>query len=259
MWSTLCAAARRFSAIDGEEWSAAFAFHVLLSLFPLIVLTGAISSLLLTREVAVTLMVGVLQRLVPLDAPMAHAVANATAGVIDGRGGLSLVGVLIWSALGCFVALVQGVARASAGARGGVGGWRTTRKGLLLLAFTVVALLAGTAGPALLLVDAPDTLSIAAPVVVFALLLFGSVAAFYRHAPQHRPKRRVWPVALAVSVLIHGSEGLFFAMLRSFHLSTVYGALGGVVGLLLWVYAAGAVFLLGACVCAVRSDVAPVS
>jgi uncharacterized BrkB/YihY/UPF0761 family membrane protein len=37
-------------------------------------------------------------------------------------------------------------------------------------------------------------------------------------------------------------------------LDTVYGAFGGIMALLLWVYVSGCVFIFGACLCAGRAE-----
>jgi YihY family inner membrane protein len=83
---------------------------------------------------------------------------------------------------------------------------------------------------------------------------FAALALLYRFAPR-RPTRfaDVRLGALVAAVLLRAAQGLFVVYLRySAASNAVYGALGGVMALLLWIYMSSCVFIYGACLCAVR-------
>ena len=84
------------------------------------------------------------------------------------------------------------------------------------------------------------------------LVLFFSLSLFYRLAPR-RPTRfaEVWAAALCATILLRACESLFVIYLGHFAtLNAVYGAFGGIMALLLWIYLSGCVFIFGACLCA---------
>jgi uncharacterized BrkB/YihY/UPF0761 family membrane protein len=79
----------------------------------------------------------------------------------------------------------------------------------------------------------------------------------YRLAPS-RPTRfsEVWLGALAATLALWLGQRLFLvyaANLASFNV--LYGALGGIVAFLLWLYLSGCVGVLGICFCAARAEV----
>ena len=79
---------------------------------------------------------------------------------------------------------------------------------------------------------------------------------FYRLAPR-RPTRfaEVWAAALCATVLLRAGESLFVIYLEDFAtLNAVYGAFGGMLALLLWIYLSGCVFIFGACLCAGQAE-----
>jgi Ca2+-transporting ATPase len=89
-----------------------------------------------------------------------------------------------------------------------------------------------------------------------SLVVFLGLSLFYRLAPR-RPTRfaEVWVAALAATVLLRVIESLFVIYLRDFAtLNAVYGAFGGIMALLLWIYVSGCVFIFGACLCAGQAD-----
>jgi Ca2+-transporting ATPase len=51
------------------------------------------------------------------------------------------------------------------------------------------------------------------------------------------------------------AENLFVIYLKDFAtLNAVYGAFGGFMALLLWIYFSGGVFIFGACLCAAQAE-----
>jgi uncharacterized BrkB/YihY/UPF0761 family membrane protein len=79
----------------------------------------------------------------------------------------------------------------------------------------------------------------------------------YKLAPS-RPTRfsEVWIGALRATVLTWVGELLFLVYAVHFaRLNVLYGALGGIVAFLLWIYLSSCVCLFGVCFCAARTEV----
>jgi YihY family inner membrane protein len=88
------------------------------------------------------------------------------------------------------------------------------------------------------------------------LVVFISLSLFYTLAPR-RPTRfaQVWAGALCATVLLRAGQTLFVIYLRDFAtLNAVYGAFGGIMALLLWIYLSGCIFIFGACLCAAQAE-----
>jgi len=65
----------------------------------------------------------------------------------------------------------------------------------------------------------------------------------------------VWAAALCATVLLQAAESLFVIYLKNFAtLNAVYGAFGGIMALLLWIYLSGCIFICGACLCAAQAE-----
>jgi Ca2+-transporting ATPase len=66
---------------------------------------------------------------------------------------------------------------------------------------------------------------------------------------------QVWAAALLATVLLQAADSLFVIYLKNFAtLNAVYGAFGGIMALLLWIYLSGCIFIFGACLCAAQAE-----
>jgi YihY family inner membrane protein len=92
-----------------------------------------------------------------------------------------------------------------------------------------------------------------------SLAVFLGLSLFYRLAPRRRTRfAEVWVAALCATILLRVGEKLFLIYLTHFAtLNAVYGAFGGIMALLLWIYLSGCVFIFGACLCAGRASAVP--
>ena len=88
------------------------------------------------------------------------------------------------------------------------------------------------------------------------MVVFFGLSLFYRLAPRRRTRfAEVWAAALCATVLLRASESLFVIYLKDFAtLNAVYGAFGGIMALLLWIYLSGCIFIFGACLCAGQAE-----
>jgi membrane protein len=88
--------------------------------------------------------------------------------------------------------------------------------------------------------------------LVGTLVLFYSFAILFMLAPRHRTKfSQIWLPALLVSVLLQVGQAFFVNIVpKLVNYSAIYGTMGSMMFLLLWVYVAGVIIILGGCLCA---------
>ena len=265
VWTILCPAVKKFFRIDGAQWAGAFAFNAFFSLFPLIVLFVTTASAFIDRERAGKVIISFLENYVPLSREMKGHIFDTIAGVIQARGPAGAIAflILLWAASQCFITLVFATNRAWSGAR--YNWWRLPLKSLAMLGFTAGAVLLGMAVPVLtrlarswLFTGSDIHLWVYALGSFFIplLVVFLSLSLFYKLAPR-QPMRfaQVWVAAVCATVLLRAAESLFVIYLRNFAtLNAVYGAFGGIMALLLWIYLSGCIFIFGVCLCAVQAE-----
>lgn len=267
VWKIFIRAAQRFSMIDGDQRAAAFAYYGFFSLFPMILLFVTVGSLFVDRDLAAKEVISYVQGYVPLGAEMKRNVFDVISGVVIARGQVGVVAslVLFWSSLGFFSALIHAVNRAWCGEIHNW--WRMPLKSSLLLAVMASALLLGIGLPVLaeviqnwILPDLKWTGWIYRPAnfMLPLFVLFYGLSLFYKLAPRHVTRfAEVWPAALFTSVFLRILGSFFVIYMRNFaRFNAVYGALGGIMALLLWIYLSGCLLVFGACLCAGQSEVA---
>jgi YihY family inner membrane protein len=80
---------------------------------------------------------------------------------------------------------------------------------------------------------------------------------FYKLAPRRRTTfREVWVAALAVTLgldLLRRMFELYTTNIGNFN--AVYGTLGGVLALLMWIYLSGSLIILGGCLAAAQYEI----
>ncbi len=265
VWAILCLAVKKFLRIDGVQWAGAFAFNAFFSLFPLMVLLVTIASFFVDRAMAGKEVIAYMKMHVPISGEMQRYVFDTIAGVIKARGQSGAVAflILVWVALQCFITLISATNRAWGTAMDSW--WRLPLKSLVLLGITAGAVLLGMAVPVLMrmtegwLLPAADLHSRVYGLGSFfipLLVVFLGLSLFYRMAPR-RPTRfaQVWAAALFATVLLQAADSLFVIYLKNFAtLNAVYGAFGGIMALLLWIYISGCIFIFGACLCAAQAE-----
>ncbi len=265
LWTILCLALKKFFRIEGAQWAGAFAFNAFFSLFPLIVLFVTSASFFVDRDRAGRAVIAYVESYVPITGEMQRHVFDTIAGVIQAREQAGAVAflILVWVALQCITTLICATNRAWGTA--GYNWWRLPLKSLLLLGVMASAVLVGIAVPVLGRMAGEWLFPLRAfhawvyglPGIFLPwLLLFFSLSLFYRLAPR-RPTRfaEVWAAALCTTALLRAAESLFVIYLTHFAtLNAVYGAFGGIMALLLWIYLSGCVFIFGACLCAGQAE-----
>ena len=258
-------AVKKFLLIDGTQWAGAFAFNAFFSLFPLMILLVTFVSSFVDRNIAAAEVIAYIESYVPINDEMQNYIFSAISGVINSREKATMIAslVLIWTAIQCFTTLI--VATNRAWGTEVYNWWRLPLKSLALLGITAGAVLLGMAAPVLVKMmrdwffpvrDFRSWVYTLGSFVVPLLVVFLSLSLFYRLAPR-RPTRfvEVWVAALCATVLLQAADGLFVIYLKNFAtLNAVYGAFGGIMALLLWIYLSGCIFIFGACLCAAQAE-----
>lgn len=247
-----------FAQHQGPEVASGMAYFAILSLFQLIVLAIVVFSFVIGEGEARRIVIGRLEAALPLQPGTIGAVVDS---IIASRGGLTLVSlaILLWGALGFFGALATGVGRAFA---------TSTRRPfwqdklislLLLVAAAVVALIAvgiglGTGIAARMAGSLPgwgsggrlalDLVGLFLPIglVLVALLVI------YRVVPNRRVSfRQAWPGALIGTLLFTALRvGFTWYATDVARYESFFGPISTVITLLVFLYFASMVVLLGA-------------
>ena len=253
-------ALKRFSQIDGLQRAAAFAYYTFFALFPMIILVVSLASTFIDRAKAGQRVVALLQGFVPLNNNMQLHIFNTIGGVARARrpAGAVAVVILIWLAIQFLTILISATNRA--GETKDPHWWRVPLKSLGLLGVLIGLALLGIISLTKKTIHwlippvqaVPSWLHSAGNFFGPLVILFISLALFYKLAPS-RPVRtsHVWLGAFSATILMRTGEWLFVIYLTHFSkLNAIYGAFGGIMALLLWIYWCGCIFIYGACLSA---------
>lgn len=256
-------AGKIFFRIDGVQWAGAFAFDAFFSLFPIMILLVTLTSYFVDQNIAEKAIISYVEGYLPIGGELQEHISLTIAGVIKARekaGAIAFI-ILLWGALQCFSTLISATNRAWGVAR--YNWWRMPLKSLLLLCITASGVLLGMLAPVLAKMTRDwlfpgdfyrTWVSALGSLIIPLVVMFFCLSLFYRLAPG-RPTRlaEVWGPALVATVLLQASENLFVLYLNNFAtLNAVYGAFGGIMALLLWIYLTGCIFIFGACLCAAQ-------
>ena len=264
-WAT----AWTFSEIDGEQRAAAFAYYALFSLFPLFALLLTTGSSFVDSQTVIH----TVERFFPIGGDEQKLIWTTVGTLERSRSSVGIVSflILVWSSLKFFQALVRGVNRAWQMVE--IPWWQLPLKNLLMIAVVTSALLIGLVAPAILqaakkaLVFFGDFMKSHLPGLNIDLIgwifewsryaisggvLFYSFTMLYMLAPRGRVTfRQVWFPALAVTLALQTFQNAFVTYLPRFvNYNAIYGTVGVMMLLLLWVYVSGIAIILGACLCA---------
>lgn len=260
-WRVFCRAYARWVEAYGNEGAAAFAYYLLLSFLPLVILLVTAGSLFVERDVATQAVVQWVKHYVPLTGAQEHSAVGTIGGMLAARGQISLVAipVLFWSSLQFLSVLIRTTNRLWHSPT--YSWWRLPLKSLALLGITVSAVVIGILLPGMArLFQEWLATRLGLPGWMFTLIFqlipwlvfFYGLIMIYRLAPSQDTRfSEVWLGALAATLLIWIIEWLFLlygAHFASFN--ALYGALGGIVAFLLWIYLSSCACVFGICFCA---------
>jgi len=265
-WRIIKQARARWAEEDCDQRAAAFAYYLLLSLLPLVFILVSAGSLFVEREVAMKEVVQWIERYVPLTGEQERGAMAIIHDVLEKRGTINLAAIplLLWGSLKFLRTLIRTTNRIWHSST--YNWWRLPLKSLGLLGITLSAALLGIMLPGIARLTrrwlATDLeFSNWAFALTFNLIpwlaLFCGVIMIYRLAPSCRTKfADVWIGALAATGLIWIGEWLFLVYMAHFsQLNVLYGALGGVMAFLVWIYLSSCVGVFGVCYCAAQAEV----
>jgi YihY family inner membrane protein len=258
-------AIKKYFQIGGTHWAGAFAFNAIFSLFPLIILFVTIASALVDQDRAGKEVIAFIQNYIPISDKMQTHIFDIIAGVVKARGQVGAVAflILVWSSLQCFITLISATNRAWGTEI--YNWWQLPLKSLILLGITEGAVLLGIAMPLLMRIakrwlptenDIRFWADALGSFLIPLLFVFLGLSLFYRLAPRSPTKfAQVWLAALCAMILLKAAESLFVIYLKDFAtLNAIYGAFGGIMALLLWIYLSGCILIFGACLCAAQAE-----
>lgn len=260
---------RIFNEIDVEQRSAAFAYYAIFSLIPLITLLLSVSSMFFNPEEVKH----AASEFIPLSSEGQDIVWKMVDELQRARGGVSAISLIIlaWSSLKFFQALVRAVNRAWH--TQDIPWWQMPLKNLAMVGIIISGFAIGILIPAIvqgaskalhaleawLLVHAPNihltpifSVLDLSRYLVGGAVLFYTITMLYTFAPRRRVLlRQVWLPALSVTVALQLCQVAFVNYLPRFvNYNAVYGAIGLLMLLLIWVYLSGFLIIGGACLCA---------
>jgi membrane protein len=239
--------------------AASVAFYAMLALFPALIALVTVYGLIADPGQIQSQLASFTSALPPgASTLVTEQIQNATSGAHTGLTAgliLSLLGVL-WSASGGVGGLIKGlnIAYDEDETRGFV-----KRRGLALvltvgaIVFTILVIVLLAVLPVVLdvvgLGAAARLVIVVARWPVLAVLVMAALAILYAYGPDRDPPRLRWVTpgaVLATGLWLLGS-GVFAVYVRSFgKYDQTYGAIGGVVVLLLWLWLSAFVVLFGA-------------
>ncbi|MDR3403176.1 MAG: YihY/virulence factor BrkB family protein [Chthoniobacter sp.] len=265
----------KYDETDGEQRAASFAYYAFFAMFPLIVLLITLGTNFFGNKTEATAKIMTyVSDYLPLEAQDSSAIIGTIDGVVQSRksAGLIALGVLSWSALKFFQALVHGVNRAWGTKQ--YQWWRMPIKNLSMTAILASALLLGTIIPTIFNyveylywkhswefhLDFYFMTSLFKYVLrplVPPLVLFYGFVMFYKFAPRRRTSlREVWTAALFVTLCFGILQRIFLLYTQNVgNFNKLYGTFGAVVALLLWIYLSGSIIILGGCLCAAKYEI----
>ncbi len=265
-WRIVKAARQRWTEVDGDQRAAAFAFYLLLSLFPIAVLVVTAGSLFVEREEVARELIRWPDHYTPLTQQQRGEALSAIHGLPESRGKINVAAgaMLVWGALKFLRALIRTTNRVW---RSPIySWWRLPLKSLALLGITASAAMIGILLPPMArLVRNWFTSHLGFPKWTFELVfsiipwpvLFYGFAMLYKMAPSRRTRfAEVWMGALVVTVLLWLGGILFLVYATNFaHFNMLYGSLGGIVAFLLWIYLSSCACVFGICLNAARAEI----
>lgn len=263
-WRVVSRALARWDEVDGDQHAASLAWYLVLSLLPLLILMVTLFSVVIAQEEAARELVQWAKQYAPLTVAQERDAVDAVRRLLDTRSHLNILafGLLIWNSLNFLTTLVKTTNRIWQAPA--YNWWRLPLKSLALLGVTVSTVLIGVLLPGFArLVQSWLSKRLAIPDWAFAALfqflpwvvMFYGLIMMYRLAPSRSTTfTEVWMGALVATGLIWIGESLFLVYIYSFASSNlVYGALGGLVIILLWIYFFSSACIFGVCLCAARA------
>lgn len=269
-WRLLWVTLSKYHDTDGELRAASFAYYAFFALFPLILLLISIGSLFWDQKEVAAQVLDFVGDYLPVSLHEQNVVLSTIHGVVSSRSQAGVVAflALCWSSLRFFQALVRGINRAWGTQE--YSWWRLPLANLGMIGILASTLLLGVVAPVVMkAVEAYWESTV--PLVAFgvvkhsfhlarltipSLVLFYGLVMFYKYAPRRKTSfREVWIAGLTVTVAVQLLNKGFVIYAYNFgRFNALYGTLGSVVAVLMWIYFSGSVIIFGGCMCAAQAE-----
>jgi membrane protein len=244
--------ADRLGKVDAGDMAASIAYYTFLSVFPLLLGVIALLGLFLPSETVQAHIFELSERYLPGSGELIQRNIDR---IIESRGALGLISVigLFWTGSAIFGALGRIINRVW-----DIHSYRPffIRKAWdIIMAIGIGLLFLLSMGAAAFssfipVVDLPvlGSATVILSRVVGFILFFIMVALLYRFMPNMKTYwRYVWPGAVLAAVLFEIARSLFTIYLSSIaSYDMVYGSLGAVIVLLVWIYLSAFILVIGA-------------
>jgi YihY family inner membrane protein len=267
-WRIVKAARQRWTDVDGDQRSAAFAFYLVLSLFPIAVLLVSAGSLFVEREVVIREFISWADHYTPMTPQQRGDALSSIQVLFDSRGKINVtaVAILVWGALKFLRALIRTTNRIWQSPT--YSWWRLPLKSLGLLGITASAASIGILLPAAArfvrnwftsYLGFPKwTFELVFSIIPWLVLFYGIVMVYKMASSRRTGFSEVWIGALVVTVLLWLGGILFLVYATNIaNFNVLYGSLGGIVAFLLWVYLSSSACVFGICLNAARAEARP--
>ena len=269
LWQVLTITISRYIETDGELRAASFAYYAFFALFPLVLLFISLGSLVWDKTYVASEVLKFVREYIPVG--LNDQIVATINGVVRSRGQAGAVAVLalVWSSLRFFQALVHGVNRAWNTKE--YSWWRLPLANLVMVAILGSTLLLGVVAPVIIKTNQAYWENTGAPggglvqqlfwvsrlILPYGVLFYGLVM-FYKYAPRRKTSfTEVWAPGLVVTLCLQLVAKAFVIYAVNFgKFNALYGTLGSVVAVLMWIYLSGSIIILGGCLCAAMTEVA---
>ena len=270
-WKIVLGAVNKYLETDGELRAASFGYYAFFALFPLVLLFVNLGTMIMgDKEAVIAQVLGFVNNYIPASPNEENVVAGTLYGVLSHRGQAGLIAflALVWSSLRFFQALVHGVNRAWGTQE--YSWWRLPLANLGMVAILGGTLLLGVVAPVVMRaiyvyweshrVTGYEVVEYSyrfVQLIFPSLVLFYGLLMFYKYAPRRKTyMREVWFGALLSTVLLQILQKFFVIYVANFaKFNALYGTLGGVIAVLMWIYLSGSVIIFGGCWCAAQFEV----
>lgn len=269
VWKILMGMIFKYLEIDGELRAASFAYYAFFALFPLLLLFISLGALIWgDRATVASQVLGFMKEYIPTNEQ--KLLESTVTGVLNLRTQAGVVAILAlaWSSLRFFQALVHGINRAWGTKE--YSWWRLPLANLGMVAILGATLLLGIVAPVVMRAIEAYWISSGvagyevmefsmrmARLILPSLILFFGLLMFYKYAPRRKTLvREVWISAALVTVFLLLLQKAFVIYAVNFaKFNALYGTLGSVVAVLMWIYLSGSIIIFGGCLCAAQSEV----
>jgi membrane protein len=242
---------RKFASDNCLTLSASISFFAMFSFFPLAMLMVSIFTTVMgSSEAAMERIANIVSIATPVGSGVVMSWIRSVSQTKPLAWGVGIV-TLIWGARHVFNNLAF-----SASVIWGRGGWKDVilrqLVALLLVGVVALLLLASIFLPVVIerLTDAAgyaigSALLVAVTLTPYVLSFLAFTAIYMLTSPTYVPRRKVLLGAVAVVVTWEIAKSAFLAYIGMTNITSIYGAIGGIMVLMFWVYISAAVVLWG--------------